>query len=142
MWHTRPIKRMDTGIPLTARTMCVICEGESSEPTPIQWGVPQGTVLGLLLFFVNVNDMPTQVSPGATVRLLVDDCLVRREVKSHQDQVILHTVQVYGTPTSKRTIKYHGRRSIDELHVWSTPRSGATAASARPSCCIPLAGNY
>ena len=70
--------------------MCMVCEGESSDLAPVLSGVLQGTVLSPLLLFIYDIDMPNQLSPGTMVRLFADDCLVYREVKSHQNQVTLH----------------------------------------------------
>ena len=52
----------------------VILEGAHSSATSVTSGVPQGTVLGPLLFLVNINDMPEKIS--STTRLFADDsCL-------------------------------------------------------------------
>ena len=70
---------------LTGRTMSVIVDGEESEPA----GVPQGTVLGPLLFLIYINDMPNVISSGTYIRLFADDCLIFRDISSLDDQVIL-----------------------------------------------------
>ena len=74
---------------LTERTMWVIIDGASSPATRVMSGVPQGTVLGPLLFLIYINDLPDNVSPGTTTRLFADDCLVYWEVKGIDDQEVL-----------------------------------------------------
>ena len=59
---------------LTQRKMKVLVEGETSEEAVVESGVPQGTVLGPLLFLCHLNDLPNSVN--ATVRLFADDCLL------------------------------------------------------------------
>ena len=68
---------------LTSRTQRVMVDEELSESVSVDSGVPQGTVLGLLLFLLRINDLTQNVS--STVRLFADDCLIYRPIKNQQD---------------------------------------------------------
>ena len=72
---------------LCNRLMKVVVDGESSSETKVMSGVPQGTVLGPLLFLVHINDLPDHVT--SSVRLFADDCLLYRQIKTEKDQLEL-----------------------------------------------------
>ena len=57
---------------LTKRKQCVSIAGQSSEYRFINHGVPQGSVLGPLLFLVYINDLHTCIR-HSTVRHFADD---------------------------------------------------------------------
>ena len=65
--------------------MKVVVDGETSFDTKVISGVPQGTVLGPLLFLCHINDLPSRVK--STVRLFADDCLLYRVIRSLQDHI-------------------------------------------------------
>jgi hypothetical protein len=68
---------------LSDRTQTVVLEGNSSSTNPVASGVPQGTVLGPLLFLVCINDMPGYAR--SQTHLFADDCLMYRKVSSTSD---------------------------------------------------------
>ena len=61
-----------------------VVDGSSSESARVRTGVPQGTVLGRLLFLTYINDLPSTVS--LQVPLFADDCLLYRPIKCRADQ--------------------------------------------------------
>ncbi len=60
---------------LSDRTQCVSINGAKSNPCNIISGVPQGSILGPLLFLLFINDMPEYVK-HSTVDMYADDTLI------------------------------------------------------------------
>ena len=69
----------------------VFVDGQCSSSAKVLSGVPQGTVLGPLLFLCFINDIVTVVDPHTQIRLFADDCLLYRSIRSVQDQIQLQT---------------------------------------------------
>ena len=72
---------------LCNRRMKVVTEGVQSSEAIVTSGVPQGTVLGPILFLCHINDLPEAVS--SSVRLFADDCLLYRPIKNQEDHLKL-----------------------------------------------------
>ena len=68
---------------LTCHEQRVVISGEHFPWTHVKSSVPQGTVLGPLLFLIYINDLPNNIH--STVRLFADDCVLYREINNQLD---------------------------------------------------------
>ena len=66
------------------RKQAVRVEGRLSSLSPVISGVPQGTVLGPILFLLHISDIDKGVSSSTTTTSYVDDTRVRRPIKDSQ----------------------------------------------------------
>ena len=46
---------------LSWRSQQVVLDGQASDPVPVSSGVPQGSVLGLILFLIFITDLPDNI---------------------------------------------------------------------------------
>jgi len=72
---------------LDNRSQSVVLNGTSSSAIPVSSGVPQGSVLGPLLFLAYINDLPQNIQ--STVRLFADDTAIYATIRSATDSVTL-----------------------------------------------------
>ena len=70
---------------LSGRTQQVVVNGEASEPVHVRSGVPQGTVLGSLMFLIYINNIADNMDSATNIRLFADDCLQYRIITSSDD---------------------------------------------------------
>lgn len=68
---------------LRGRTQRVVLDGVASDIVGVTSGVPQGSVLGPVLFLLYINDLPSTLS--SVVRLFADDAILYRTVASGTD---------------------------------------------------------
>ena len=72
---------------LSGRTQQVVLDGQASDPVPVLSGVPQGSVLGPVLFLIFITDLLDNIR--SSVRLFADDCVLYRNIHSLQDCLAL-----------------------------------------------------
>ena len=85
---------------LQDRKQQVLINGSVSKSLTVHSGVPQGSILGPLLFVLFIDDICEMVSQGTELVMYADDTKIWREITCDQDQCIL-------------------QRDIDKLHEWS-----------------------
>lgn len=83
---------------LSNRCQRVIVNGEMSETYPVISGIPQGSVLGPILFVVYINDLPE--IPTSSSPLFADDTKLYRRIRNEEDVRIL-------------------QEDLDKLQIWS-----------------------
>jgi hypothetical protein len=76
---------------LTGRMQRVTCEGQNSAWLPVTSGVPQGSILGPILFIVYINDLPDILSPETLCAIFADDTKIYRQIQNNDDIAALQT---------------------------------------------------
>ena len=79
----------------------MVLKSETSNQLPVSSGMPQGSILGPLLFLLYVNDVNDVVlSEGSKLILYANDILLYRQIHTVQDYAVL-------------------QQDVDSLGVWS-----------------------
>ena len=97
---------------MSDRTQVVVVNGTESHVGAVLSGVPQGTVLGPLLFVIYINDMLDRVTSGAL--LFADDTKIFRQICSKEDS---HQLQNDLENLEEWTKTWLLRFNTDKCHV-------------------------
>ena len=75
---------------LCFRQFQVRVNGTLSQPKDVISGIPQGSVLGPLLFVVYINDLPDVCGDESDILLFADDAKLYKHIQSPMDSFILY----------------------------------------------------
>jgi hypothetical protein len=103
---------------LTDRKQRVCVSGNMSSWEAVTSGIPQGSVLGPILFVIFINDMPEVVS--SMCKLFADDTNMYRVVEEHSDNMTLQE-DLYNLSSWSRTwlLKFNENK-CKRLHIGHT----------------------
>ena len=73
---------------ITCRFQRVLVGGQYSEWSPVISGVPQGSVLGPLLFILYVDDLCSAIK-HSSIKLFADDVTIFKEINNVDDCFVL-----------------------------------------------------
>ena len=91
---------------LQDQSQFVEINGEKSQWIPVKSGIPQGSVLGPLLFLIYINDLRDNVN--STAYMYADDTKIYREIKSEYDHGILQRdLENLKTWSDRWLLKFH-----------------------------------
>ena len=118
---------------LTGRKQSVAVEGTRSGDSEVISGVPQGSVLGPLLFLIHISDIDSGIS-HATLSSFADDTRVLMEIRRTEDRVNmqtdLNTIYSWAAKNSMEfngakfeAVEYRGRHDLGNSEYMATDGS-------------------
>ncbi|GAV05096.1 hypothetical protein RvY_15276 [Ramazzottius varieornatus] len=88
---------------LKGRLQVTLVDGSRSDQVPVTSGVPQGSLLGPLLFLCLINSEVGCLSPGTRILIFADDIMLYRTILGPDDDVAF-------------------QQDLQKVHQWSSKR--------------------
>lgn len=104
---------------LMGRDQITVYNGVTSSSTEVKYGVPQGSVLGPLLFIIYVNDLPTYVNDTSIVLFADDTTMINID---SDENILLQDMQLSQLKASEwfRANKLHLNETKTQIMFFST----------------------
>lgn len=124
---------------LSERTQSVCFNSAESSIMDVSSGVPQGSVLGPLLFLLYINDLPSNIN--SSIRLYADDCVLYQVINSQNDhQVLNESFANFCSWCSKWQMKINFNKTV--ILTFSTSISSSQFCYSFNNCTLSRVNNY
>ena len=93
---------------LCSRKQRVILDNVISECVDVLSGVPQGSILGPLLFVLFINDIYTNIDKDTNIALFADDTKIWRDINSEADcEILQNDINTLSTWSRNNKMSFH-----------------------------------
>ena len=108
---------------LQGREQSVVIENCVSSSKPVLSGVPQGSILGPILFVLFINDLPSGLSQGTELALYADDTKIWRGITSYSDhQLLQNDINYLNSWATSNKMKFHPLKcKVVSIHSSPSP---------------------
>ena len=110
----------------SSRQQAVVVDGRVSSLTPVISGVPQGTVLGPILFLIHILDIAEGLSKGTTASSFADDTRVQRGISDLEDCSTLQSDLEKVYHWAAKVNMHFNADKFECFRIWPTPSNAPT----------------
>ena len=107
----------------SARQQAVVVDGRVSSLSPVVSGVPQGTVLGPVLFLIHIRDIANGLSERTTASSFADDTRVKRGIHSPEDCSSLQSDLQVIYSWARQVNMHFNSDKFECMRLWPNPFS-------------------